>query len=239
MSSAPDGIELPDAGFESEALRIRAFTGGAFQQNTYTVECLRTGASALVDPGWATPAALAALQDAGRVPDRILLTHAHLDHVEGIPAVLASCDAPIHLHPRDLPLYRRAAEQGAAFGYQFTGSLPEPDHKLAEGTPVAVGDVSFDVALAPGHAPGHVLFHSKNQGLALVGDVIFQRSIGRTDLPGGDAGQLMESIRREVLSLPGSTRLLTGHGPPTTVEEERLGNPFLRASFRPGSGHFA
>ncbi|TVP78107.1 MAG: MBL fold metallo-hydrolase [Gemmatimonadales bacterium] len=237
MSGEPRGIPLPRAGFESEALRIRAWTGGPFQENTYLVECRATGETALVDPGWATPAALQATPDG--VPDAVLLTHAHLDHVEGLPFVVEAGTPPIHLHPADRDLYSRAREQGAAFGYEFGASLPEPDHELVPGEPVSVGRVRLDVRFAPGHAPGHVIFHAAEEGVALVGDVIFQRSIGRTDLPGGDASQLLESIRREVLTLDPETRLLTGHGPSTTVKEEKMGNPFLRPSFRPDSSRLA
>lgn len=237
MTDEARGIPLPQSGFESDTLRIRTWTGGPFQENTFLVECRSSGATALVDPGWATPAALAALgQDP---PGAVLLTHAHLDHVEGLPFVMEVGTPPIHLHPADLPLYRRAGEQGAAFGYDFRDRLPEPDHELVPGTDVLVGQVRFQVRFAPGHAPGHVMFHAAEEGVALVGDVIFQRSIGRTDLPGGNAAELLESIRREVLTMDPDTRLLTGHGPATTVKEEKQGNPFLRPSFRPGSGHLA
>lgn len=240
-------------------LRVAVFTGGVFQENTFLLTCLATGAEAVVDPGAGVLDLLAgragqggddrgpggALRDPGSHADPhsdaarsdlvgIWLTHAHLDHVEGIPLLREALGPlPVSLHPADLPLYRRAPDQARAFGVPWHGALPEPDHALAEGQVLSLGALRFDVRFAPGHAPGHVLFVEAGEGVALVGDVIFQRSIGRTDLPGGDTQTLLASIRREVLSLPDETLLLPGHGPPTTVGEERRGNPFLM----PQTGH--
>ena len=115
--------------------------------------------------------------------------------------------------------------------------MPEPEATLEHGQRLGYGDtLTFEVRYTPGHAPGHVIFVAAESGLALVGDVVFQGSIGRTDLPGGDYKALMTSIRQEVLTLPDQTRLLTGHGPETTVGHERLGNPFLVPNYL---GHFA
>jgi glyoxylase-like metal-dependent hydrolase (beta-lactamase superfamily II) len=108
---------------------------------------------------------------------------------------------------------------------------PEPDRELAHGQRFTFGSCAFEVRHTPGHAPGHVIFVAEGQGSALVGDVIFQGSIGRTDLPGGSFQALMRSIRDQVLTLPDATVLHPGHGPPTTVRDERLGNPFLVPHF--------
>lgn len=221
----------PDA---SPRLRIRAFPGGPFQQNGFLVQCRATGRAAVVDPGATAPEIVRVIRNEGLEIEAVWLTHAHLDHVEGLPAVRAATPAPIFLHPADRFLYDRAGQQAEAFGYRLAGELPPPDRDMEPGTPVRVGEEALEVRFAPGHAPGHVILHHPGDRVAIVGDVIFQRSIGRTDLPGGDYQELMESIRREVLSLPDETRLLTGHGPETTVGEERMGNPFLLPQTRGG-----
>jgi len=217
----------------SMGLDIRSFTGGAFGENTYLVRCRATGKAVIVDPGAVTPSVLETVRAEDIDLEAVYLTHAHLDHVEGLPGLKEVLDVPVWLHPTDLPLYQRAADQAQAFGMQLSGPLPEIDHELVPGTTVPVGDQELEVRFVPGHSPGHVLFYSEGDGLALAGDVVFAGSIGRTDLPGGDMQQLLASIRNEVLTLPDETRLLTGHGPETTVGRERAGNPFL-ANQAPG-----
>lgn len=209
------------------SLEIRLFTGGAFAENTYLVQCRRSGRAVIVDPGAATIELLEYVRGEGIQVDAVYLTHAHLDHVEGLPHLMEALKVPIHLHPADQPLYDRAADQAAAFGLSLPGDLPIIDRQIEVGTPLPVGETEVAVRFAPGHAPGHVIFFHEGDGVVLVGDVVFAGSIGRTDLPGGDMQELMASIRREILTLPGDTRLLPGHGPETTVGQERIGNPFL------------
>lgn len=208
-------------------LEVRVFTGGPFAQNGYLVRCRATGEAAVVDPGWSAGEMARVIREEEISIVAVYLTHAHLDHVEGIPRIREVTDAPIHLHPADRPLYDRAGDQAAAFGMSLPGPLPPPNRELVPGSAVPVGEIEMEVLFAPGHAPGHVIFHPPSAGLALVGDVVFAGSIGRTDLPGGDFRQLLDSIRDRVLTLPDETRLLTGHGPETTVGRERAGNPFL------------
>lgn len=217
-------------------LRISAFTGGPFQQTTYLVHCVDTDRCVVVDPGAATPELLEVMRRAELRPDAVWLTHAHLDHVDGLPALMEEHPVPVLLHARDLPLYERAPDQARAFGLPFSGELPAPLLSLEAGGELRLGAHVFEVRFAPGHAPGHVLFVESTAGVALVGDVIFQRSIGRTDLPGGDTQTLLASIRQEVLTLRDATVLLPGHGPATTVGEERMGNPFLLPMTGGGSG---
>jgi glyoxylase-like metal-dependent hydrolase (beta-lactamase superfamily II) len=220
-----------------QPLEVHAYTGGAFEENTYLVVSPASRRSVVVDPGAAAPELLADVDRLGVSIDAIYLTHAHPDHVEGIPRILEHTSAPIHLHPADLPIYRWVQRGGAIeWGVEIQGPLPTPDYEIIPGEPLSVGDHMLQVAFTPGHAPGHVIFYSKESGLALVGDVIFKGSIGRTDIPGGDYRRLFESIRREVLTLPDDTLLLSGHGPETTVRDERLGNPFLISQ---AAGRFA
>lgn len=206
---------------------VRAFTGGAFAENGYLVTCAESGAAVVVDPGASADRMVAAAAAEGLELEGVLLTHAHLDHIEGVHVVReAFPSAPIWLHPGDLALYRALPSYAAAFGVSVHPQ-PEPDRELVPGRAFVFGASSLDVRFTPGHAPGHVIFVSEEAGFALVGDVVFQGSIGRTDLPGGDHATLMASIRDEILTLPDEMTLHPGHGPATTVGMERLANPFL------------
>lgn len=212
---------------------VQGFTGGAFAENCYLVRCARTAAAILVDPGAATPQLLAAVRESGARVEAIVLTHAHIDHVEGLALAKRETGAPIYLHPADQQWYDAAPMQAEMFGVPIE-PLPPTDHPLNEGDTVRFGEVELAVRFAPGHAPGHVVL--VGEAMALVGDVVFQGSIGRTDLPGGDFQTLMKSIRAEILTLPDEMVLHTGHGPDTTVGHERASNPFLVPQF--GGGRF-
>ena len=214
-------------------LTIRTFTSKVFGQNAYLVRCDGTDRWFAIDPGGEAAAMAAELEDAAGTLDGIVLTHAHLDHVEGVAELAERVPAPIHLHPADRPLYDSVAEQAAAFGHDVR-TPPPPEHGLAAGQELALGECTFEVRHAPGHSPGHVVLYCEPAGVAFVGDVVFAGSIGRTDLPGGDYQQLMKSIREAVLTLPDDVSLYTGHGPVTTVERERTSNPFL-VPHHPGS----
>lgn len=208
-----------------EAIR---FTGpNAFAENAYLAVCRDQGVALVIDPGAAAPSILHFLDEHDLTVAGIVLTHAHLDHVEGVAAVKSATEADIYLHPADRVLYDHAEDQAAAFAYPLESSPPPPDRPLAHGDILTFGRCTLEVRLAPGHSPGHVILVSEADGLAFVGDVIFEGGIGRTDLPGGDFQQLIRSIREQVLTLPDDTRLLSGHGYETTVGFERRGNPFL------------
>lgn len=209
-------------------MKLRTFTGGGFSENGYLVSCAESGATVVVDPG-SSADRMADTIRAGKLDVRaVLLTHAHIDHIEGVHLIRdAAPSVPIWLHPADHAMYGALPQQAAAFGLPLPAVPPEPTDALEHGQRFAFGACAFDVRFAPGHAPGHVIFVSEEHDLALVGDVIFQGSIGRTDLPGGDFYTLMRSIREQVLTLPDSMTLHPGHGEPTTVGDERRGNPFL------------
>lgn len=208
-------------------MKIRTFTGGGFGENAYLAVCDSSSSCVAIDPGSGAPELVRAVEVEGLTLEAILLTHAHLDHIEGVSDVRAFAPAiPIWLHPADLGLYRGVQQQAAMFGLRATPQ-PDPTHEIVPGEAISFGSSHFEVRFTPGHAPGHVVFVSPDHDLAVVGDVVFQGSIGRTDLPGGDYRTLMASIRDEILTLPDSTVLYPGHGPPTSVGAERVGNPFL------------
>ncbi len=212
-------------------MNVRVYTGGPFAENTYLAWKDGSPDCVLIDPGAAAGQALQEIVAQGLELKAVLLTHAHLDHVDGLPGVRAIHPAvPIHLHPADRPLYDAAPAQAERFGVSL---LPLPDDilEIDVNERLTVAGMTFEVRHAPGHAPGHVVFWSEADGLTFAGDVVFAGSIGRTDLPGGDFRTLMASIRREILTLPDDTRLLTGHGPETTVGFERQGNPFLAPQY--------
>jgi glyoxylase-like metal-dependent hydrolase (beta-lactamase superfamily II) len=205
-------------------LTVRGFTGGPFAQNSYLVVCVETKLGILVDAGAAAGEMLRTADAEGVRIEQIVLTHAHLDHMDGLPLAKRESRAPVLLHPEDEPLYYAAPTQAQRFGMEME-PLPPLDGRLSHGEMVRVGNCELQVRHTPGHAPGHVIL--VGDGLALVGDCVFAGSIGRTDLPGGDLQQLMKSIRTQILTLPDETALYTGHGPETTVGHERVSNPFL------------
>ncbi|HEY3219549.1 MAG TPA: MBL fold metallo-hydrolase [Gemmatimonadales bacterium] len=211
-------------------MKIVSIPNGMFAENCYLVVDEQAGACAIVDPGEEAGLILHKVKETGAQPVAIWLTHAHLDHVLGVPRVAAETGAPVWLHPADRPLYDGVPEQAAWFGLAPPERLPAPDHDLAHGAALQVGDLRFEVRHAPGHSPGSVCL--RGPGVVFTGDVLFAGSIGRTDLPGGDFGTLIASIERELLPLSDDTILYSGHGPETTIGRERRTNPFLTGASR-------
>jgi glyoxylase-like metal-dependent hydrolase (beta-lactamase superfamily II) len=211
-------------------MRIVQIPNGQFVENCYLVVDERAGECAIVDPGEEAGMILHKVAATSAKPVAIWLTHAHIDHVLGVPRVAAETGVPVWLHPADRPLYDAVPEQAAWFGLEAP-ALPPPDRTFAHGDTVRVGELAFEVRHTPGHSPGSVSL--AGPGIVLGGDVLFAGSIGRTDLPGGDFDTLIASIARELLSLPDATIVYTGHGPQTTVGHERRSNPFLTGAARP------
>lgn len=207
-------------------LQIRPFVAPGFGENGYIVWRDGAATAVAIDPGNSVAPMLELLAEEGLGLGAVLLTHAHLDHVEGVARLVRETSAPVYLHPADRFLYDHVAQQAQQFGMRVD-TPPDVTAPLAHDQKLAIGDITWHVLHAPGHSPGHVVFLVEEAECAFVGDVVFQGSIGRSDLPGGDFAQLIDSIRAQVLTMPDGTTLYPGHGPPTTVGHERATNPFL------------
>ncbi|MGZ8323283.1 MAG: MBL fold metallo-hydrolase, partial [Rhodoplanes sp.] len=186
-----------------------------------------TKKAAVVDPGGDLDRIREAVAQNGVTVEKIILTHGHIDHAGGAAELREELGVPIEgPHEADRFLLDRLAEQGQVYG--FPARAVTPDRWLNEGDTVSVGDVTLDVLHCPGHSPGSIVFYNPAQRFALVGDVLFQGSIGRTDLPGGDYDTLMRSIKNKLLPLGDDVVFVCGHGPTSTFGRERASNPFLR-----------
>lgn len=204
-------------------LEVAAFETGPLLENAYLVADAESGEAALVDPGDDAARLIEAVESSGARLRAIWLTHAHFDHIGAVGPVRRHFGVPVFLHEADLPLFEAGPFQAASYGLPFEADEP-PAGRMEEGQGLALGRLSFRVMHTPGHAPGHVVIHG--HGIALVGDCLFAGSIGRTDLPLGNPRALAQSLQRLVALAP-ETRVLPGHGPATTIGEERRTNPFI------------
>ncbi|WP_207478900.1 MBL fold metallo-hydrolase [Arenibaculum pallidiluteum] len=198
-----------------------------FQQNCTLLWCEATRKAAIIDPGGEADRILRAVEAQDVEPEKILLTHGHLDHVGGVADLVDRLGLPVEGPQRaDAFLIEAVAQQALMFGVPAARSFV-PDRWLEEGDRVTVGEIGFDVLHCPGHTPGHVVFVQPERRFALVGDVLFRGSVGRTDLPGGDHAALIRSIRQKLLPLGDDVTFLPGHGPASTIGAERASNPFI------------
>lgn len=205
----------------------------AFQQNCAILFDSDTKEGVVVDPGGDVPAILAALDKAGVTVTALWLTHGHLDHAGGamkLKAELAARGTPVEIigpHKDDALILANIDKSAAKYGLAGMENCT-PDRFLNEGEVLFFGDHAFEVRHCPGHAPGHVVYINHAARFAHVGDVLFNGSIGRTDLPGGDHAQLLASIRDKLLPLGDDFGFICGHGPGSTIGDERRSNPYLR-----------
>ena len=198
-----------------------------FQQNCSVVWCERTRAAAIVDPGGDLDAVLDVVARERLDLAKILLTHAHVDHAAATAELARRHSLPIEgPHRDDLYWIEGLPEHAAMFGFPPSESFT-PTRWLSQGDRVQLGECELEVLHCPGHTPGHVVFFDRPDRLAIVGDVLFQGSIGRTDFPGGDYDTLIRSIRERLFPLGDDVRFLPGHGPMSTFGAERRSNPFV------------
>lgn len=207
-------------------LKVAIIPVTPLQQNCCLIWCTKTMRAAFTDPGGDLNKLRQAVLQAGVTVEKILLTHGHIDHCGSAGIFAEELGVPIEgPHEDDRFWISRLAEDGARYG--VTGQSFEPDRWLVDGDSVTVGELTLDVRHCPGHTPGHVVFHHPASNLAIVGDVLFHGSIGRTDFPRGNHKQLLESITSRLWPMGGETAFVPGHGPMSTFGRERLTNPFV------------
>jgi glyoxylase-like metal-dependent hydrolase (beta-lactamase superfamily II) len=220
----------------TDASETKAKAGAAiipvtlFQQNCMLLWCEATRRAVVIDPGGDVPQIQAAIAQANVTVEKIWLTHGHIDHVGGAAELRDALKVPIEgPHPADKILLDHVVESGANYGMTGVRNFA-PDRWLEEGQQVHIGELTFDIFHCPGHSPGSVVFFSKEMRFAHVGDVLFNGSVGRTDLPGGSHATLIASITDKLLPLGDDVQFICGHGPGSTIGHERQTNPFLNGA---------
>lgn len=209
------------------ALEVTVIPVTAFQQNCSLLRCTATGEAAVVDPGGELDRILDAAQQTGARIGKILVTHAHIDHAGGVAELAERLGVPVEgPHEEDRFWIEALPDQGNMFGFPRARPFT-PDRWLRDGDRVRFGEVELEVRHCPGHTPGHVVFFHAPSRLAIVGDVLFRGSIGRTDFPRGDYPTLIRSIREGLFPLGDDVRFIPGHGPLSTFGDERRTNPFV------------
>ncbi len=209
------------------AIKYQIVPVTAFEQNCTVLWCDKSKNAAVVDPGGDLDRIVAVLKKEGLNLEKILLTHAHIDHAGGTAELAQTYGVPIEgPHKEDKFWIDALPQQSQMFDFPAVDVFT-PDRWLEEGDMVSVGESSLSVVHCPGHTPGHVIFHSEEADLALVGDVLFHGGIGRTDFPKGDHATLIRSIKENLWPLGSSVSFIPGHGPMSTFGEERRSNPFV------------
>ena len=212
-------------------IQIQTFTFNGFQENTYvlfddTKECI------IVDPGCYDKHEQETLSnfvtENKLKPVLLINTHCHIDHVLGNRFVADKWKLDLAMHKLDVPTLESVKDYCTVYGFHNYQESPLPSNFLNEGEKVKFGESELEILYTPGHAPGHIVLHSKKYDFIIGGDVLFQMSIGRTDLPGGDFDILIKSIKEKLLPIDDNTKVYCGHGPTTTIGFEKANNPFLK-----------
>jgi hydroxyacylglutathione hydrolase len=212
-------------------MEIHQITFNTFQENTFilwdnTTDCI------IIDPGCYERNEELELVDFinknNLNPVKLINTHCHIDHILGNKFVSEKWDLELYMNKIDLPLLEGSGDIARMYGFENYKGSPYPKHYLEEGDILEFGESKLGILFTPGHAPGHICLFNKEEGFIVSGDVLFNGSIGRTDLPGGDFDTLIESIKTKLMTLQDETIVYCGHGPSTSIGRERLSNPFLQ-----------
>lgn len=205
-------------------MKYETLVVGALETNCYLVYCQKTMECAVVDPGAEAEDIFRLITKKGLKPTVILNTHGHVDHVGANRDVKEKFNIPLYIHSADSPMLEKVQESELAIFLEAKDS-PSPDYLLEDGDRIKVGKSFLKVIHTPGHSPGSVSF--LGDGFLISGDTLFSGGVGRTDFPGGSWKELENSIRNKILTMPDEMIVLPGHGPATTVEQERSSNPFI------------
>ena len=209
---------------------VAVFQFNPFAENTYVVSD-ETKECVIIDPGCQSQTEKNQLDEYIESnelkPVRLLLTHAHVDHVFGNKHVYEKYGLRPELHEKELPVLKSSLQIAQMYGLPFEES-PEPESFIEAGTEIKFGNTTFQTLYTPGHSPASISFYVSEEDYVIAGDVLFRESIGRTDLPGGDFNTLINSIKEKLFTLPDHTRVYSGHGPSTDIAHEKRYNPFLR-----------
>jgi glyoxylase-like metal-dependent hydrolase (beta-lactamase superfamily II) len=208
---------------------VKQYTVGPFAENTYLITIDQK--AILIDPGFFDPREFSVfksdLEESETQLIAVVLTHAHIDHIMGLDKVLKEFDVPVYLNHSDLYLWKNYPDQAQRFGFRTSGFdfIPE---EMAEQVDFSIGPFTFDVLFTPGHSPDHVSLYFRDDKLLVAGDALFREGIGRTDLYKGDLDLLTKSIKEKLYKLPDETKVLSGHGPSTTIGHEKINNNFIK-----------
>ena len=212
-------------------MEIHQITFNTFQENTFILWD-NTGDCIIIDPGCYEKNEELELVDFinknNLNPVKLINTHCHIDHILGNKFVSEKWDLELYMNKIDLPLLEGAGDIARMYGFENYKGSPYPKHYLEEGDILEFGESKLEILFTPGHAPGHICLFNKEEGFIVSGDVLFNGSIGRTDLPGGDFDTLIESIKTKLMTLQDETIVYCGHGPSTSIGRERISNPFLQ-----------
>jgi hydroxyacylglutathione hydrolase len=206
---------------------LEMLTVSPFQENCYIIGDEKSRVGAVVDPGDEAARIAMAVEQTDLEVASIILTHAHIDHVGAVAALVDEYACPVLMHAEAEPMLEQLPTQAMMMGLKF-GKVPTVDQHISDGEVLEVGDLRLRSLYTPGHAPGHLAFYIEDEGLVMSGDALFAGSVGRADLPGGSMEVLMRSIEERLLTLPDETRVFPGHGPQTEIGHERVSNPFLQ-----------
>ena len=205
---------------------VEMLTVSPFQENCYVIGDEESTTGAIIDPGDEATRIALTVERVGLEISQIIITHSHIDHVGAVAQLVDEYMCPVLMHAEAEAMLKTVPQQAMMMGMRF-GKIPNVDLHVGDDEVLEVGSLRLRSMYTPGHAPGHLAFFVEDEGLVFSGDALFAGSVGRVDLPGGSMEVLMRSISERLLTLPDETRVLSGHGPETTIGRERVTNPFL------------